>query len=199
MLALVALVGSTVGWAAQVPQPVTLDPGQTLANSAVRDGLIAEALPLIAKAGYNLQEFNVEKAVAGPEGKALFLPVQATVNLEKLPAFIGLLYVHELLQVHGQVIRKGLYPVRVSRLNSAQSPLELSSGNVRGIIAVPQSVTVKAKLCLAQVTKGDFSAGFVCLSGSITFGGGSSHHKTKPKPCKSWKCSILRNLPLFII
>lgn len=41
VLALVGLVGSTVGWAAQLPQPATLDPGQTTASSAVRDGLIA--------------------------------------------------------------------------------------------------------------------------------------------------------------
>lgn len=120
----------------------------------------------------------MEKAAADPGGKALFLPVKTTVNLEKLPAFIGLLYVHELLQLHGQVIRKGLYPVRVSRLNSAQSRLGLSSGNVRGIIAVPQSVTIKVSLCLVKLTAGEYSAGAVCLTVSVTIGGGSP--KTKP-------------------
>ena len=130
MLALVALVGSTVGWAAQVPQPATLDPGQTTASSSVRDGLLAEALPLIAKAGYDLKEFNFTMALVEPHDRALFVPVQdSPEKLKRLPALIGLLYVREALQIVGQALQRGLYPVLDSSTISApQSSLLQKSG-----------------------------------------------------------------------
>lgn len=55
----------------------------------------------------------MEKVVADPEGKALFLPVKVA-NLEKLPAFIGLLYVRESLQLASKAVKPGLYPIRVN-------------------------------------------------------------------------------------
>jgi len=162
-----------------VPQPATLDPGQTLASSAVRDGLMAEALPLIAQTGYNLQQFDVEKAVADPEGKAVFLPVRAMLKSEELPALVGLLYVPEAFQLQGQTVQKGIYPVHACRIASLQSSLQSSSGKLARLHAVTSS----RRICfgLKSFTLGPF---FLDLGGPIELCVGGNQKPT-PRVCSA--------------
>ena len=162
VLALVGLVSSTVGWAAQALQPATLDPGVT-SDAGARAALIAEALPLISKAGYDLKEFDVEKAVADPEGKALFLPVRIMPKPEELPALVGLLYVPEAFQLQGQTLQKGVYPVHARQIVSLQSSLQSSSGKLARL----RAITSSRRICVGIKRRFSWGPFFIDLGGPI--------------------------------
>ncbi len=84
LLALVGLAGGT----AMVPaQAQTLDGGTTTLTpgqgASPREGLLAEALGAMVEAGYNPADFDFERAVFDPQGRAVFLPVRVTDEIER--------------------------------------------------------------------------------------------------------------------
>jgi hypothetical protein len=106
LVAVLAVVGGSASWTAQGAQGVTLDPGVT-SDTAARDALIAEALPAIIRAGYDIKQFDFEKAVTDPTGKAIFVPVKLMPKPEALPALIGLLYVQETIRLESHIVQRG--------------------------------------------------------------------------------------------
>jgi len=102
---LVAMVGLVNG-ATWAQETVTLTPGP---EASGQDVLLSEALGAMVQAGYDPADFDFEKAVFDPLGRAVFLPVKDPINLEQLPVLIGLLYIREPIELAGKMIRPGLH------------------------------------------------------------------------------------------
>ena len=122
LLAPVVLTGGT----AMVPvQAQTLDGGATTLTpgegASPQEELLAEALGAMVRAGFNPADFDMEKAIFDPQGRAVFLPVRVTDEVrEQVRAFtqneqrsllMGVLYTREPFEFQGKRYGRGLHPV----------------------------------------------------------------------------------------
>jgi len=136
LLMLVALTGGT----AMVPaQAQTLDGGTTTLTpgqgASPQEELLAEALGAMVEAGYNPADFDFERAVFDPQGRAVFLPVRVTEEVREqvralrsgeLPyLLLGILYTKHPFLFQGEIYSRGLHPIY------ARSPVAQSSKGSR--------------------------------------------------------------------
>jgi hypothetical protein len=132
MTLLTALTSGTM--TVQAQDGVTLTPG---AGASPQDTLLAEALGAAVQAGFDPADFDIEKAVFDPRGRAMIMPIkdlQTRLRAKELPILIGVLYVRESLSVTDlqellrvdpkkfkvtalvDHVRPGLYPIEVTRI-----------------------------------------------------------------------------------
>lgn len=71
----------------------------------------------MVQVGFDPGEFDLIKAVYHPSGQAVFLPLKE-VNLDELPALIGVLYAKKPVTLKGKQIPAGLHPVRIISISS---------------------------------------------------------------------------------
>ncbi len=126
------LLGSSLSIGAAVQQDATLDPGAVDTDGESQQILVAEALAEMIEQGYRLTDFDIGKAVADPDGKVLFVPVKhMPQSLEELPALVGLLYVRETVNLDGQILQRGLYPViHTNRVDSTEESPQSKAGEL---------------------------------------------------------------------
>ena len=130
LLAPVVLTGGT----AMVPvQAQTLDGGATTLTpgegASPQEELLAEALGAMVRAGFNPADFDMEKAVFDPQGRAVFLPVrvtdefeeqlQALAQGEQRSLLMGVLYTREPFEFQGKRYGQGVHPVVLENVSAA--------------------------------------------------------------------------------
>jgi len=133
---LLALIGFTGGTAMVQAQAQTLDGGTTTLTpgqgASPQEELLAEALGALVEAGYNPADFDFERAAFDPQGRAVFLPVRVTDEIERrAQAFvqnqqrfllIGVLYARQPFEFQGKRYGRGLHPVVLENRAASLDP-----------------------------------------------------------------------------
>jgi len=130
LLALVGLAGGTAMVPAQAQTldggTATLTPGQ---GASPQEELLTEALGALVEAGYNPADFDFERAVFDPQGRAVFLPTdeierraQAFVQNEQRFLLIGVLYARQPFEFQGKRYGRGVHPVVLENRAASLDP-----------------------------------------------------------------------------
>jgi hypothetical protein len=129
-----AFTGGTVVAQAQVPGgSITSNhvDSDIRPRTSPQDALLAEALGAVVQAGFDPADFDFEKAVFDPQGRAVFLPVRATdevrrqarafVQSEQRLLLVGLLYARQPFEFQGKRYGRGLHPIVLENRSAAAS------------------------------------------------------------------------------